>query len=380
MRRFVVRLSVSVALTWLLVAAGVATASPTASQGGSTLRVTAGLGEGVVSINQFAGDPALPGGNTVRVAEGATVAWTLGSTEFHTVTFRAGAPWPPVIMQQPEDPSRPPMFNPQIVFPTIPSGPWDGNTFIHMELQSPGQELRVTFGRQGRYPYSCLFHEEMDGFVEVVPPGSPGITTQAAVDQFAATHQAEQSANAAKMLADRSVPSRVEGPGGASIWFVRAGTNERRGHIDLEAFLPDALTVSQGDTVVWYVDHVAPHTVTFPGTDGLHPEFLAVQLPDGTMLPAPAPGEEPPPEVLAAFMDPTASPRLVFVGGVPSGPGPVHDGRSTYNSGFIGEHPLVDFPMQKTWALTFGTPGVYHYDCLLHEMDGMAGTITVVAR
>jgi plastocyanin len=36
--------------------------------------------------------------------------------------------------------------------------------------------------------------------------------------------------------------------------------------------------------------------------------------------------------------------------------------------------------MEKTWALTFATPGVYQYDCALHRPQGMKGTITVVGR
>ncbi len=364
-----------------LAAAAFVVATNAASQTGPTLRVKAGLGQGVVSVNQYAGDPSFPEGNTVRVAEGTTVIWTLGSDETHTVTFRAGEPWPPVFMPQPEDPTRPPMMNPRLVNPTVPNGPWDGTSFIHMELQAPGQELRVTFGRQGTYLYSCLFHEEMDGYVEVVAPGAAGITTQAAVDEFAASHLArEHAADAAQIIASRGRANRLDGPDGTSVWFVRAGTNERRGHLDIQAFLPDTLAVSQGDTVVWYVDHVQPHTVTFHPTDGPRLPFAAIQLPDGQLLSAPAPGQEPPPEVLEAFADPPTAPRIVMVGALPTRPSPVHEGRGGYSSGLIGEHPLVTYPMEKTWALTFGAPGVYQYDCELHEQIGMKGTITVLPR
>jgi plastocyanin len=283
-------------------------------------------------------------------------------------------------MPQPEDPSRPPMFNPELVNPTVPTVPWDGTTFIHAELQAPGQEVRVTFGRQGTFRYSCLFHEEMDGYVEVVAPGSSGITTQAAVDEFAAAHLARDHAEEiAKIMATRNRAVRLDGSDGTNIWFVRAGTNERRGHVDIQAFLPDSLAVMQGDTVVWYVDHSQPHTVTFAGP-GERVDLVSIQLPDGRTVPAPAPGQPPPPDILAALADPSVQPRLVLTGGVPNRPGPVHDGESTYNSGLIGEHLLVTYPMEKTWALTFGTPGVYPYVCALHEPQGMKGTITVVAR
>jgi plastocyanin len=349
-----------------------------AAQPGPTLRVLAGLGQGVVSVNQYAGDPAFPEGNTVRIAEGTTVIWTLGSDEPHTITFRAGEPWPSVFMEQPEGPGRPPMYNPRLVSATAPAGPWDGTSFIHLELQGRGQEVTVTFAREGRYRYSCLLHEEMDGFVEVVAPGSAGITTQSVVDQFAASHlAADHATDVAKMIADRSRASRIDTVGGTSLWFVRAGTNERRGHVDVNAFLPDTLSVRQGDTVVWYTDHSVPHTVTFPAPQGPRPEMFALQLPDGTMVQPPAPGQQPPPALLEAAQNPATAPRLVAIGGVPNRPNSGYDGRSLYNSGLIGEHVLVAYPMERTWALTFDTPGVFSYVCLLHEQQGMKGTLTV---
>jgi plastocyanin len=380
-RKLVIVASLSVTLVALGAMAVLTSISSAASQDGPTLRLVAGLGRGVVTVNEYAGDPEFPVSGTVRVAEGTTVVWNLGSDEPHTVTFRAGRPWPPVFMAQPEDPSRPPMLNPDLLMPTLPNGPWDGTTFIHMELQSPTDDLRITFSRPGRYRYSCLFHEEMDGYVEVVPAGTAGLTTQATIDTWVATHFDEEHAEyVTSMQTSRSVPARVEGPGGTNIWFVRAGTNDRRGHVDIQAFLPDALTISPGDTVVWTVDHVAPHTVTFPAADGSHPEFVGIQLPDGRVVPPPAPDQPPPPEVLAALSDPANPPRFVVLGAVPSRPSPVYDGQSIYSSGLIGEHPLVAYPMQKSWALTFQTPGVYHYECLLHESIGMEATITVSPR
>jgi plastocyanin len=382
LRKLAMLVGVLAATMTVLVVAALGNGAPIAAgQPTPTLRIKAGLGDGIVTVNQYISDPAFGESNTVRVTEGTTVVWTLGSDEPHTVTFRAGAPFPPYFVLQPEDPSRAPMLNPQLAFPTVPNGPWDGTTFIHMELQSRGQELPVTFARAGRYVYNCLFHEEMDGVVEVVPPESSGITTQAAIDQYAATHYADVHApQVADMMATASRAERHDGPGGTSIWSVRAGTNWRRGHVDLQAFFPSALTVREGDTVLWYVDHIAPHTVTFPAADGPPPDFVAVQLPNGTLLPPPDPNQPPPPELMALFADPATQPRIVFPGATASQPSGVYDGRSLYNSGFIGEHPVVAYPIDKTWTLTFGTPGTYRYICLLHEPEGMEATITVLPR
>jgi plastocyanin len=362
-----------------LVAVALTTAS-TQAQDRPTLRLVAGLGDGIVSINDFIGDPYL-GRTSVRVAVGTRVIWSLGSDEYHTVTFLAGQPAPPVFMLQPEDPSRPPMLNPLLLFPTLPVGPWDGTSFIHVELQQRGQEAEVVFARPGKYEYVCLFHPAMMGTVEVVAAGAPGLTTQAAVDALAAVHDGhEHSWQVAEMLANRSEATRIDGPRGTSVAMVRAGTDWRWGHVDLQAFLPENVTIQQGDTVVWYVDHTQPHTVTFHPTDGTHPDFMVIQLPDGRGIPPPRPNAPPPPELLTSFDNPDYIPRLVLGPGAMRTKDPVHDGQSLYSSGLIGEHPLVAVEMEKAWGLTFNTPGTFAYHCGLHEPMGMRGTVTVLPR
>lgn len=358
-------------------------ASQSASQPGPTLRIRAGWGTGGPSVNQFFGDTALaPTGDRVRVAVGTTVVWYLGSDEFHTVTFAAGAPTPKYFVYQPEGADRPPMINPQLAFPTVPTGAWDGTTFVHMEMQQPGQELPITFGREGTFSYLCLFHPPMTGVVEVVAAGSAGLTTQAAVDQYTQSHPtAVHQPQIDQMLASRSAPVRIEGASGTNTWFVRAGTDWRNGHLDMLAFLPKELTVRQGDTVVWYVDHLMPHTVTFPAAGEPPADFILVQFADGTIVTPPPPGEPPSAELMAKMMDPSSEPRLVFgPAGLRNVPSPTYDGQRLYNSGLIGEHPAVEPAMDKVWALTFNTPGTFRYLCVLHEPAGMEGTITVTAR
>jgi plastocyanin len=273
------------------------------------------------------------------------------------------------------------MFNPALVLPTVPAGPWDGTTLVHVELQHRGQEAELIFARPGRYEYVCLLHPAMTGTVEVVAQGSPGITTQTNVDALAAVHFFQDHAwQVAEMLATRNTAARIDGPRGTTVAMVRTGTDWRWGHVDLQAFLPAQLTVQQGDTVVWYVDHVAPHTVTFPPTAGAAPDFVVIQLPGGRSIPAPPPNGPPPPEVLALLEDPDFQPRLVLGSGAIRTTDPVHDGRSLYSSGLIGEHPLIGFPIEKAWGLTFNTPGTFEYLCALHEQIGMKGSITVLPR
>ena len=102
-----------------------------ASQPAPTLRLVASLGEGAYSWNDF-----LRG--SVRVVPGTTVSWSVGSDEAHTVTFLAGRPRPDWIVPQPE-PSWPPMINPIIAFPEVPSGAWDGTSFVHSGELARGQ-------------------------------------------------------------------------------------------------------------------------------------------------------------------------------------------------------------------------------------------------
>jgi plastocyanin len=373
-------LSALVATLGALIATLVVGAAPLA-QSQPSLTVYAGQGSGVLAEQDFIGDPVY-GGSTVRVVQGTTVNWTPLSDEPHTVTFPAGQPIPDIFIPQPEGASRPGMFNPRVFLPSLPTGPWDGTTYISAELPTDVPTLSVTFTQLGRYNYVCLYHMNMKGSVEVVAPGTTGITTQSAVESQAAAMDAMRQAQAAEIYATRDSATRVEGPRGADLWFVRAGTDARNDSLDIEAFLPGELTIGQGDTVAWYVDHLAPHTVTFrPAPDVNQPaDLFVLQLPDGTVLPPPTPGEAPPPEVLAAFENPETAPRLVFGPGAIKTSNPIYDGRSLYTSGFIGEHPRISTPMDKVWALTFNTPGSFQYVCLLHEELGMKGTINVQAR
>jgi plastocyanin len=208
----------------------------------------------------------------------------------------------------------------------------------------------------------------MRGTVEVVEPGTAGLTTQAEVDQGLRTHMAGVvEPLLGEIMAERGQAVKLEGPAGADLWFVRAGTSARTTPLDIDAFLPDTLAVRQGDTVAWAVDHLVPHTVTFLATGAPRPATWAVGLPDGTLL---APGQAPP--------DPSVPLRMVNLSGRAVRPGPTYDGRSYYSSGTIGGDPVT--PRGIAWALTFDTPGSYEYLCLLHDAHGMKGEITVLPR
>jgi plastocyanin len=339
----------------------------------ASLNLVAGLGERTISWNDF-----LRG--NIRVEEGTTVTWTVQSDELHTVTFLAGNPRPNILVPQPEGGNRPPMLEPAYAFPSIPFGPWDGTTYVNSADLGRGQQFALTFGRQGTFPYVCLLHPPMTGTVEVVAPGSPGITTQAEVEASVAGDRARMETQSADILRARGGATSIDGPN-ARTWFVRAGTDRRDGRMDIMAFLPGELTIRQGDSVVWYTDHPMPHTVTFPAPGQGEPAFVQIQLPDGRLVPAPEPGAPVPPEVAALMADPANAPRLVLgPGGQPARPSPNFDGRSFYNSGLIGDHPGLQLPTPQVWMLTFDRPGTYEYLCVIHDPIGMEGKITVTPR
>jgi plastocyanin len=104
----------------------------------------------------------------------------------------------------------------------------------------------------------------------------------------------------------------------------------------LMRFLPQTLTITAGDTVVW--NQIASdeiHTITF--------------VPQGMPIPE--------------FGTPISL--------IPSG-GNIFNGSGYYNSG-----PLLP---GMSYNLTFVTPGVYTYVCLLHDNMGMYGTIVVLPK
>ncbi len=374
MRRLAVLTGIFLATIGILAVALVASAAPADQPQGGVLRLMAGGGSGVITINEFTPD-------RIRVAEGTTVIWSnMGNGEPHTVTFLAGKERPFPIVPQPEDPTgRPPMLNPDMFFATIQRGPWDGASYVNLSLEGMGQEGTLTFGKSGTYQYLCLYHHPMTGTIEVVSAGSQGITTQADVDRAMATHPIDHLGIASQLITQRSVPDKILAPNGSTLWTVRAGTDIRYDHTDILSFLPKDITITEGDSIGWYVDHPQPHTITFPLPGQAPPDLFLAQLPDGTTVspetlgPPPAPSATQPP-------DPSQMPRLVAGPGTQEvRPSPLYDGTAYFNSGFMGNFGDASVGA-NTWALTFTAPGTYQYLCLLHSEEGMTGTITVLPR
>jgi plastocyanin len=347
---------------FLLVVAAVGIAVPTlVFSDPGTATVMVGAGQDTTMVSGFFPE-------TIRVRLGDTVTWKVSTDEeFHTVTFLSGAKPPEFLLPVPGGGPGELMANPQVAFPTrhpgAPVETYGGMGYVNSGVLSknpqapdapPNDTFSLTFTRVGIYDYyDFLFFPFVKGRVEVVPAGAD-VPTQSQIDAQA---QAEMAPLLAKveMIRDQSKMVRSEpGPGGTTIWFVKAGavefnTNDIRAHsFD---FMPKDLTVKAGDTVIWSSPFF--HTVT----------FITAPPPPEPIVPKPQEGGPP---ILA--LNP-----MVFA---PAKPAAVYDPMQYFNSGPIGTLS----PGGLAWALTFDVPGVYKYICALHLRMGMEGTITVLPR
>jgi len=130
-------------------------------------------------------------------------------------------------------------------------------------------------------------------------------------------------------------------PAAASTVVVRTGYGSTRSAVD--AFFPDSLVIRAGTTVIWTPGF---HTVSFG------PPTMLQNLRAHFVMPVPQKAGPPIIEVNPAAALPTG--------------GPTYNGAGFWNSGLLIRGPT---------HLTFTTPGVYHYKCLVHP--GMDGTIIV---
>lgn len=308
-------------------------ATPLASMAGaSTAPVTWQAGAGTatkdegVQVNAF-----LPNDLTVDV--GDTVNWTVGSGEFHTVTFLSGNPAPPLIVFT----STGPAFNPDAVAPS--GGPtYDGTGISNSGLLFQGQQHSVTFAASGNYPFLCLIHGDMKGVLHVQPAGSPYPRTQAQLDVLArvtGNHLVAQGRNLkARALAMTRSSSRTAIAVGTGALITDTAT------LSIMRFLPDKLVIHAGQTIEWQnLDPETPHTITF--------------------------GAEPPGGPLGAF-----APSGVDA----QGHATLSSTTQAVNSGVIG----ANLPFGTGFSTTFATAGTYTFICALHDDLGMKGTIVVL--
>jgi len=135
-------------------------------------------------------------------------------------------------------------------------------------------------------------------------------------------------------------------------------------------FLPETVTINQGDTVVWNGPALAAggHTLDLPGRSG---HDLPLAVPDPT---------HPVTDALDAAGKPfwfngrpslALNPMLLAPTADPGGGAYTYDGSARIDSG-------IERPPGHSIAVTFTKPGVYHYFCDVH--NGMGGTVVVLPK
>jgi plastocyanin len=302
-----------------------------------TIVAGAQSGDASVQVNQF-----IPAVTTVNA--GDTITWSFNSSAFHTVTFLSGAPRPPYLEPAEEGLAIHPLA-------AEPAGiaTYDGAGIRSSGLLNRGNRYSLTFTQPGRFEYVCLVHPDMRAEIAVTALGQPADSPAGVEAQLAPQVTTALAGRALPLAVDfATVGSAVTVLGERAV-TVSAGVGD--GPVALMRFLPSNITVHVNDLVAWLNhDPSEPHTVT----------FLA---------------GSPKPEVLLAEPRPNGglrwllNPRVLQLQGVG-----VFEGSQYTSSGLLRR----DESGANAYTLRFTRPGVYQYGCLLHDVIGMVGTVTVV--
>ena len=323
-----------------------------------TYTVLVGAVDDTVGANVMAFFP-----ETLRIHVGDTVHWQRNGNEIHTVTFLAGTPLPDFNVPAPPGLPSPLMRNPLIAFPVAPEdGRYDGTTFATSGIFGPDPDIfqgvesfDLTFTRRGTYNYVCVVHGViMSGQIIVVEDDrdvpSPREVARQAQRSIAA---ALADVPAAIAAAEAEVPPPTPNPDGTTTYHPLVGFSI--GQLYMQSFFPRELTVQAGDTVEWTfsMEDAARHTITFLNGN---------ESPDDLIV---WPQDNGPPLLLV-------NPEVLF----PHNADQPLTREGIFNSGIL----LPDNP-PPSFALTIGDiSGEEPYQCLLHDIVGMLGTLHIVPR
>ncbi len=319
-----------------------ATASAFQSAGPQTITINIGGGGNGIAVNDFFPD-------SVTIHAGDTIHFVNPYLEIHTVTFvPSGQPTPGFVVP---GPSGPPQFmiNPQAANPTFTSSPasFDATTYYNSGVLNQNQAADVVFNATGTFKFICLVHgPSMSISVNIVDPTADA-DNQTAVDVRATAQRNPLFQQGQQLAASTKLTSETL-PDGSTNWKITVGGSAAEA--DLVQFLPATANIKAGDTITWTNSTPTPHTVTF--TSG-----------------------GPEPDLLNPQPQPSGPPLLIFnpQALLPAG-GNTYDGTGYLNSGFIGQ----GFPGQ-TFSVRFTMTGTFSYFCILHDDQGMKGTVNVGA-
>jgi len=260
--------------------------------------------------------------SAITVDAGDTITWKVAGNA-HTISFLTAGQTPP----SPEDPAA-----------QAPAGgtSFDGSAFTSsgIKFPAPGQDTyALTFPTAGTYAFHCLIHPGMSGTVTVAAAGTAYPQDQAAVT---AANQAAEAADIATghALEASFSPTTTSNADGSKTYHLAAGVGS--GSISILRFISSTLDVHVGDTVEWTNGDTngEPHSVSF----GPEPQDQAAVV-------------------------------------IPSG-GSTYAGTGWVSSGLYVGPPI---PAPHSYSLKFTKAGSYKYICVLHDVVGMTGSITVAA-
>ena len=220
--------------------------------------------------------------------------------------------------------------------------------------KGPPKPLTIKFTKAGLFNYICDVHPGMRGTVRVNAKrkGAPS----AAADAKRVKAQVARAIAVMKGLEKATTP-------GANTVSVGA---EGRDGVTLFGMLPADLSVPAGTTVTFKMPtgSTENHTATFgPGAEGFGTENGPAK---GTYVG----------DIAANFSD-KGDARADFPSEAPGTPpvglSPLLHGNGFWNTGVLDA--VAASPLPPNGTVTFTTPGVYAYGCLIHT--NMKGTITV---
>lgn len=312
-------------------------------------------------------DAFLPNEIWIYVGDSITFKWAPKS-EIHTVTFLEpgqdrpffvpGTPAPAGCSAVPGEGNTTPndsTYNPSSTSPSsglvcVNSGPKSGS--------SPMPYYTVKFTQPGNYKFVCLVHTDMNGVVHVMQNTNntaPYYMASLPYDQADYDAQAKDEAHD---LLNRSITPAEEAHDFAPMEHVvlmageMSATAGGRQYLSIVRFFPGTIHIHAGETVEWInTDPTEPHTVTFGNYAGPAP------LPTG---------------VTKNLTDADALEATI-----------THQGQ-ILNSGLLQASPADALgapqnpPGVTRIRITFTKPGIYHYRCDLHDVDGMYGTVVVL--
>jgi plastocyanin len=315
--------------------------SKLASAAGATWNITVGQGAKSIAANDF-----FP--SSVTVHQGDTIHFASPSLEPHTVSFLpSGMAAPAFIVPGPSGPPQF-MFNPQAANPTgTGTVTFDASKYYNSGLLQQSSTADVTFPQQGTFTFLCLIHGPTMSITVNVAGSAATVQTQSQLDAAGKAASDQLIANGVSAASQINSTRQAQADGSFN-WSVQAGGSVLEA--DIVQFNSPSITINAGDSVTWTNPNAVPHTVTF--------------LAPGQALPAlvqPSPQPAGPPLLLI--------PLQTFL---PAG-GPTYDGTAYANSGIFD---AVNSPSNK-YTLKFTKPGTYQYHCILHNNQGMMGTITV---